>query len=121
MRSKGTRYENRVRDGYLHDVFPNVDRAPLRGTQDYGDFTGIGDWLIEAKWRATPGGLRIPSWLQQIKHKVEEGAPWVLQWAIDRRKDPVDYVITDARLFWHMVRLLREHGHDVDTMEGWDA
>jgi len=78
-RQKGTQGENYFL-GFLKILFgERVDRAPLRGTLDYGDFTGV-PWLHEAKNTAKPLFLQ---WARTCEAKA--GKNWVLLWKGDLR------------------------------------
>lgn len=72
-RAKGTTYENQLLS--LIRVFaPTVDRAPLKGVNDKGDFVNV-PWPIEAKNRVQ---LRPLEWAKAIKRKAADGTaePW---------------------------------------------
>lgn len=59
---------------------PQVERAPLKGTADYGDFTGV-PWLHEAKNTAKPLFLE---WARKASSKANK-RPWVVMWKGDLR------------------------------------
>lgn len=78
-RAKGTQGENFFL-GFLRVLFGDkVERAPLKGTLDYGDYTGV-PWLHEAKSTAKPLFLK---WARVCEEKA--GKNWVLLWKGDMR------------------------------------
>lgn len=80
-RSKGTKGENFFLP-YLRQLFgPQVERAPLKGTNDYGDYVGV-PYLVEAKSTTKPLFLL---WARTCKRKA--GDAWVLLWTGDRRTE----------------------------------
>lgn len=86
-RSKGTGWEVELLP-LLRLVFgPQVERAPLKGTQDKGDFTGV-PWLHEAKKTDVPHFLQ---WAKTAQKKV--GARWAVIWSGDRRKGDGPFVL----------------------------
>lgn len=104
-RAKGTRFENDVVSRYLRQVWPYADRAPLRGVRDFGDFTNVNGWLIEAKHRKV---WRIPEWVRTIRQKVKDQdptAPWALVLRQDGRNLP-DLVVLPAEQYFHQLRFL---------------
>lgn len=95
-RAIGTAYENDVLED-LRVIWPNAERAPLKGTLDAGDFTGI-PLVVEAKKRNTTKAWRIAEWIKVTRHKAGiegKGKPWVIFFAADRRSFPGDYVVMD--------------------------
>jgi hypothetical protein len=64
-RAKGTRWENELRE-LLRDVCPDVERAPLKGINDAGDFVNV-PFPIEAKAHKVPKFLE---WVRVIKRKA---------------------------------------------------
>lgn len=81
-RAKGTRWETELL-AHLRVAWPHAERAPLRGTQDRGDFNACNDWLIEAKNTATP---RFLEWARTARRKAGRD-PWAVLWHGDRRTD----------------------------------
>lgn len=80
-RQKGTRGENFFL-ATLRTLFgEQVERAPLKGIQDRGDYVGV-PWLHEAKNTAAPMFLQ---WARQARRKVGLGADWVILWKGDLR------------------------------------
>lgn len=99
-RRKGTDYENWLRDKYLRLVWPNAERAPLRGVNDRGDFDHVGGFVIEAKKR---NKWDLPAWMRSTQKKVPPGAHpdgWMIWFAGDKRKGELtqDYVVMPATL-----------------------
>lgn len=95
-RAKGTAGENFFLP-YLRGLFgPRVERAPLKGTQDYGDFTGV-PWLHEAKNTAKPLFLQ---WARTCEKKA--GNNWVLLWKGDLRKNEGPYVLMSLEKYMEM-------------------
>lgn len=81
-RQKGTSWEVELVP-LLRDLFgPQVERAPLKGTQDRGDFTGT-PMLVEAKNTQKP---LFQAWARTCAKKAPR---WVVIWKGDRRRsDP---------------------------------
>ena len=99
-RRKGTDYENHLRDKYLRRIYPNAERAPLRGTNDRGDFDHVGEFVVEAKKR---NKWDLPAWMRTTQKKVPaEWHPksWMIWFAGDKRKGELtdDYVVMPAEL-----------------------
>lgn len=80
-RAKGTRWEvallNRLKG--LFGVL--VERAPLKGVHDYGDFVNV-PWLHEAKNTVKP---LFQAWARICETKA--GRAWVVVWKGDTRKN----------------------------------
>ena len=118
-RSKGTQYENHLRDQYLTGVWPQADRAPLRGTQDRGDFDGT-PLVIEAKKR---NAWALPAWIRTTRAKAERvGRPWMILFAGDKRTDmSEDLVVMPTRQLFNLL----SNFHDVRAGSGlwrdWDT
>lgn len=80
-RAKGTAGENFYLP-YLRQLFgPQVERAPLKGVQDRGDYVGV-PYMVEAKNTAKP---LFQLWARVCKKKA--GDDWILMWKGDRRTD----------------------------------
>ena len=78
-RQKGTAGENYFL-GFLRILFgEKVERAPLKGTLDYGDFVNV-PFLHEAKNTVKPLFLK---WAKVCEEKA--GKNWVLLWKGDLR------------------------------------
>jgi hypothetical protein len=106
-RQKGTRYETRLLP-WLRTIFGDqVERAPLKGTLDAGDFTGL-PLIVEAKNTARPA---VPEWCRVTAAKARtiktdgdwchvEREPWIVCWSGgDARKagHPGELVIMSKR------------------------
>jgi hypothetical protein len=81
-RRKGTKWESLLLPLLRHVFGQQVERAPLKGTQDRGDFTGLpGRLMVEAKNTKT---LCVPEWARRLN---KMGPDWVIAWSGgDRRK-----------------------------------
>ena len=67
---------------YLRELFgPQVERAPLKGTLDHGDYVGV-PFLVEAKNTAKP---LFQQWARICKKKADWR--WTLLWKGDRRTE----------------------------------
>jgi hypothetical protein len=87
-RAKGTAWESELVP-ILSAVFGlRVERAPLKGQADHGDFVNV-PYLVEAKKTNQP---RFLEWARIAARKAA-GAGWVIIWAGDRRKGDGPYVI----------------------------
>lgn len=69
-----------------------VERAPLKGTLDMGDFTGV-PFLVEAK------KTDAPHFLQWAKTCAKKAPRWCVVWAGDRRKGDGPFVLMPITLF----------------------
>ena len=79
-RSKGTAGENFFL-AHLRGMFGNhVERAPLKGTLDYGDFVNV-PWLHESKSTLKP---MFQQWARTAEKKAGT-KPWVVMWKGDMR------------------------------------
>ena len=111
--AKGTRYENHVRDTYLQRVWPTAERAAKEGINDHGDFTNVGGFLMEAKWRKTSQGWRVAKWVETAMlkrarkgQKARHG--WVVWVAEDKRSGcPIDLAVLPAQDLTLMLDQLR--------------
>lgn len=93
QRQKGTEYENFLLTTYLRRVWPKADRSPQRGVKDFGDFSNVGGWLVEAKKHER---WDLPNWIRKIQWKIErdgQPSPWVLLFANDKRKGFPDLAV----------------------------
>ncbi len=78
-RNKGTRGENHFLP-MLRILFgEQVERAPLKGVLDHGDYTGV-PWLHEAKHTHRP---LFQQWARVANRKA--GIDWVILWKGDTR------------------------------------
>lgn len=121
-RRKGTDYENYLRDKYLSRVFPNVDRAPLRGVNDRGDFDGVGYYVMEAKKR---NRWDLPSWIETTAEKAARDEPglehlWMVWFAGDKRKgrNRDDYVVMPAVLATYLLECEQIAQDYIDEVDG---
>lgn len=95
--AKGTRYENHVLSK-LREVWPEAERSPKKGVDDYGDFVGV-PLLVEAKWRKTSRSWRIAKWvetamLKRVRAKEDPKRGWAIALAEDKRSGiPIDLVV----------------------------
>lgn len=87
-KQKGTNFETELLP-LLRDVFgPQVERAPLKGINDLGDFTGLpGGLLVEAK------KTDVPHFLQWAKTCNKKAVDWAIVWSGDRRKGDGPFVM----------------------------
>lgn len=116
-RRKGTDYENWLRDTYLRHIWPHAERAPLRGTNDAGDFDHVGGYVVEAKKR---NKWDLPAWMRTTQAKVRDGMSrdsWMIWFAGDKRKGELrdDYVVMPASL---AMRLLQDSQIAAEHLEG---
>lgn len=89
-RAKGTRGENYFLER-LRTVWPTVERAPLKGVHDRGDYVNV-PFPIEAKCTAKP---LFQQWVRTLRFKAA-GERWALLWKGDRRtSDGAPVVVID--------------------------
>ncbi len=111
-RAKGTEFENHVLNGYLKAIWPKADRAPLKGTLDFGDFLNVEGWLIEARNRKT---WALPAWIRGVYSKLERDGRnkkwrWMLIFKADKRGElDDDYVLMSADQAFYLIELEREY------------
>jgi hypothetical protein len=87
-RKKGSSFEVELLP-LLREVFgEQVERAPLKGTNDDGDFCGA-PYLIEAKKTDVPHFLQ---WAKTAQRKRPAG-DWRVVWSGDRRKGDGPFVM----------------------------
>ena len=104
-----------------------MQRAPLKGVNDYGDFTQVGRWLVEAKKRKRLQG-EIIGWVNTAITKTRWAAhrflresgemptvertrqvaldefPWVILMAGDKRNQPdIDLAVMPAAVAARML------------------
>lgn len=107
-RKKGTGFENHVRDTHLRPIWGRVERSPLRGVHDFGDFINIGGRLTEAKKR---NKWDLPAWIRGVLAKLsragKEDAEWEIVFAADKRsKINFDLVCAPAeQYFGYLLRI----------------
>lgn len=96
-RQKGTSWETALLEPLRRLFGPQVERAPLKGAQDKGDFIGV-PYQIEAKNTAKPLFLE---WARKANAK---STPWVIIWKGDLRKnDQGPYVLMPMALYEELV------------------
>ena len=103
QRAKGTAAETAVVN-YLRCVgFEHADRAPLRGKNDQGDITGIGQVCVEVKNHQT---INLADFLDQARREGKGWAAYSVAWIKRRGKaSPADwYVVMDGATFCDMLR-----------------
>lgn len=101
QRAKGTAGENFFLPRLQRLFGPQVERAPLKGTLDYGDYTGV-PWLHEAKNTAKPLFLQ---WARICTKKA--GWDWVLLWKGDLRKNEGPFVLMPLEKYEALVEAAR--------------
>lgn len=86
QRQKGTGWESELLPLLRLAFGPQVERAPLKGTNDAGDFTGT-PFQVEAK------KTDVPHFLQWGKTATKKtGNRWWVVWSGDRRKGDGPFV-----------------------------
>lgn len=98
-RRKGTAGENFFLE-HVRELHGNhVERAPLKGLHDYGDFVGT-PWLVEAKSTVKPLFL---AWARICRKKA--GDLWILMWTGDKRtKDGKPLVLMPLEMYKALVK-----------------
>ncbi len=100
-RAKGTGWEVELLPLLRLTFGEQVERAPLKGTLDQGDFVGI-PWLHEAK------KTDVPHFLQWAKTATKKaGVQWTILWSGDRRKGDGPFVLLPLLLYLELC-------HDAD-------
>ncbi len=95
QRQKGTGFETEQLP-WIRRIWPDAGRAGTTlGGADYGDFTNIGPYLIEAKKH---NSWRVSEWIRTILKKKGGHYDWMLVMAMDRRKLPGTYVLMPVEL-----------------------
>lgn len=84
-RKKGSHWEVELLEK-IRVIWPDAERAPLKGIQDFGDFVNVGGLLIEAKKTDAPHFLQ---WGKAATRKATAG--WRIAWAGDRRRGDGPY------------------------------
>lgn len=103
-RKKGTAGENFFL-ARLRLLFGNqVERAPLKGTADMGDYVNV-PWPHEAKNTAKP---MFQAWARVLERKA--GNRWVLMWKGDMRKlhGMGPYVLMPLALYEELIQVFTE-------------
>lgn len=85
-RAKGTKGENWFLPGLRWLWGDSVERAPLKGVQDNGDYVGV-PYQIEAK------STKKPLFLEWARKATSKSWPWVILWKGDLRKSEGPYVL----------------------------
>lgn len=82
-RAKGTSWEVELLPQLRALFGDQVERAPLKGVNDHGDFTGT-PYLVEAKNTEVP---HFVEWARTARKKARDKSRWVILWSGgDRRK-----------------------------------
>lgn len=102
-RQKGTAGENFFLPGLRRAFGAQVERAPLKGTQDDGDYVGV-PFQHEAK------NTKKPLFLQWARTASKKSFPWVILWKGDLRRLDGPY----ATIPYSLYIALAEHVHEVD-------
>lgn len=110
-RQKGTKWETELLERLRSLFGPNVHRAPLRGTQDAGDFVGV-PWLHEAK------STKAPHFLEWARTAAKKHQDWCVLWHGDRRTDPTELVVMPFHLYERLVENQEEPLHVVQILSG---
>lgn len=95
QRQKGTGWETELLPHLRAAFGDQVERAPLKGVQDKGDFVGV-PFLVEAKKTEVP---RFLDWARTARKKVGAGQWWSIVWSGDRRKGEGPYVLLPLDMF----------------------
>lgn len=97
-RAKGTGWEVELLP-LMRELFgPQVERAPLKGSADMGDFTGT-PMLVEAKKTDVPHFLK---WAKICQRKKPND--WAIVWAGDRRKGDGPFVMLPLDKFASLIK-----------------
>ena len=113
-RKKGTAWEVELLD-ILREYFPDIERAPLKGTNDAGDFVNV-PYPIEAKNTKTS---QFPLWIRTTRAKaLRDGkSEWLVIWKGDRRTiegDPV--VAMPLDMLCRLLQSSQEVGEAYDAL-----
>lgn len=115
-KKKGTVYETALLE-FLRLIFgKQVERAPLKGTNDDGDFINV-PVPIEAKNTKV---LKLPEWARRLNLIAERHQPgkWALFWSGGdrRRKDcPGELMIVPARFGRDLLDAYYQNGEFLDA------
>jgi len=114
-RQKGTSWETALLEPLRRVFGPQVERAPLKGTADNGDFTGV-PYQIEAKSTAKPLFLE---WARKANAK---SYPWAIVWKGDLRKnDQGPYVLMPFEHFCDLQLRARGSGMAPTVPAAWQT
>lgn len=106
-RAKGTKWESELVPILRGLYGPQVDRAPLKGAADRGDFVGV-PFQHEAK------NTQKPLFLQWARTAAKKTHHWAILWSGDRRTaDGGPYVLMPMHTFMMVME-------DVDDEGIWD-
>lgn len=106
-RAIGTAGENYFLEG-LRALFGNhVERAPLKGIHDHGDFVNV-PWLHESKARSANATTRPMwnTWAAAARKKVANDAHvyrWAVMWKGDLRQKQGPYVLMSEAFYHELV------------------
>ena len=96
-RAKGTKWETELLVPLRRLWGPQVERAPLKGTQDQGDFVGV-PFQHEAK------NTQKPLFLQWARTAYKKSVHWVILWSGDRRTtDGGPYVLMPFHTYMEII------------------
>lgn len=111
-RAKGTRGENYFAD-MLKPIFPQIERAPLKGVNDAGDYVNV-PFPVESKNTRKPLFLE---WVRRLRRKAP-AYRWVLLWKGDMRTvDGRPLMVVDAEFGMDLLHAYcGPFGHRVRTM-----
>jgi hypothetical protein len=99
-RAKGTKWETELLTPLRRLFGEQVDRAPLKGTLDKGDFVGV-PMQHEAK------NTQKPLFLQWARVAYRKSQHWVILWSGDRRTtDGGPYVLMPLQTYYQLVEAI---------------
>lgn len=115
-RAKGTGFEVELLPLLRAAFGPQVERAPLKGILDKGDFTGV-PWLHEAK------KTDVPHFLQWAKTCNKKHARWAILWSGDRRRGDGPFVMLPLDFYLELAYCLETAGvtYSPDEVREWLA
>jgi hypothetical protein len=104
-RKKGTWWEVQLLPRLQALFGPQVDRAPLKGVNDHGDFLGV-PWLHEAKNTGKP---LFQAWARICERKA--GKAWAIIWKGDQRVKTGNgpYVLMPLEFYETLVDFALDH------------
>lgn len=103
-RAKGTAGENYFLEHLRRMFGSEVERAPLKGIDDDGDFVNV-PWQHEAK------NTQRPLFLKWARVAQAKSTPWAILWKGDLRKSEGPFVLMDLRLYESLVSALSAEDH----------
>jgi hypothetical protein len=113
-RAKGTGWEVRLKDEFLSRIWPAVERAPLKGINDYGDFVNVDGLLLEAKKTERPNFL---AWARRCTAATGAQAGWRVLWSGDQRKGEGPYVLLPFRDWLELEHYYKHNGSLPEEVE----